>query len=140
MQEFIAETCLSPSSALHGNSCQAERVILCSAQQLQGSQDPLTPLKLPLVTETFRIIFTGVLHELLLFLSHLEGELMMSFHWLLFLLLFFLKNLSQKRLFKLSTTSLQPLGNHSSRALLGSVFMTHNENNFTLWREVLGNY
>lgn len=35
----------------------------------------------------------------------------MSFHWLL--LFFFFLNLSQKRLFKLSTTSLQPLGNHS---------------------------
>lgn len=52
----------------------------------------------------------GVLHELLLFVAlrrRVNDELSLASHF------FFFFNLSQKRLFKLSTTSLQPLGNHS---------------------------
>ena len=71
------------------------------------------------------------------FLLRFEGELMMSFHWVLLFFFFFLIK-AKKRLFKYH---LPPaLGKPLKRALLGSVFMTHNENNFTLWREVLGNY
>ena len=45
------------------------------------------------------------------FLLRFEGELMMSFHWVLLFFFFFFK--SKPKSACLSTTSLQPLGNHS---------------------------
>lgn len=77
MPEFIAGTCLAPSSALHGNFSQVESdFLVCS---LKYRLDPLKALKLFLVTETFRIIFMEFLQERLLFVA-LRRELIISFH------------------------------------------------------------